>query len=241
LSRQAVEATLQSSQRGAAATLLAGEAIREAALGNVHGTRDFAVQALKLDPDSQGVKIETALAFASIGDKERAESLAQQAAKRRPLDTQMQSIWLPAIRGRIELTGKNPTAAIDLLQPTVRFELAATSPCNNDFCAQTSCMYSTYERGEAYLAAGRGLEAATEFQKILDHNGIVANCWTGALARLGVARSYALASRTTNGPDSQTEHLKAIASYKDFLALWREADSDLPLLKQAKLEYPSLQ
>jgi serine/threonine protein kinase len=240
LSRQAVEAALQNSEKGGAATLLAGEALHEAALGNVREARDAAGQALKLDPEGRGVKVETALAFATIGDKERAASLAEQAAKRRPLDTQLQSIWLPVIRSRIELTDKHPIPAIDLLQPTVRFELAATALCSNDFCSQTSCMYSTYERGQAFLEGGRDLEAAAEFQKIIDHSGIVTNCWTGALARLGAARSYALAFRTADGPDSQTTRAEAIAAYKDFLSLWKDADPDLPLLKRARSEYASL-
>jgi len=241
LSRQAVEAALQNSEKGGAATLLAGEALREAALGNTREAREATGEALKLDSESLGVKIQTAMAFASIGEKERAASLAEQAAKRRPLDTQVQSIWLPAIRGRTELTDKHPIAALDLLQPTVRFELAAAVICNNDFCAQTSCMHSTYERSEALLESGRGLDAAAEFQKIIDHSGIVMNCWTGALARLGLARSYALAFRSAGGQDSQTARAKAVAAYKDFLSLWKDADPDLPLLKRARSEYASLQ
>ena len=98
-----------------------------------------------------------------------------------------------------------------------------------------------YVRGEAYLAAGQGSAAAAEFQKILDHSGIVWNCWTGALARLGVARANALQSRTSQGADADAARVRALAAYKDFLTLWKDADPDIPILKQAKAEYAKLQ
>jgi hypothetical protein len=104
-----------------------------------------------------------------------------------------------------------------------------------------SCLYATYVRGEAYLAAGQGTAAATEFQKILDHHGIVWNCWTGALAHLGVARASALQARTSQGADADAGRARALAAYKDFLALWKDADPDIPILKQAKAEYAKLQ
>jgi hypothetical protein len=96
-------------------------------------------------------------------------------------------------------------------------------------------------RGEAYLVAGGGGAAAAEFQKILDHSGIVWNCWTGALAHLGVARANALQSRTSQGADADAARVRALAAYKDFLALWKEADPDIPILKEAKVEYAKLQ
>ena len=98
-----------------------------------------------------------------------------------------------------------------------------------------------YVRGEAYLAAGQGNAAAAEFQKILDHSGIVWNCWTGALAHLGVARANALQSRTSQGADADAARVRALAAYKDFLTLWKDADPDIPILKQAKAEYAKLQ
>ena len=96
-------------------------------------------------------------------------------------------------------------------------------------------------RGEAYLLAGQSKTAAAEFQKILDHSGIVWNCWTGVLAHLGVARADALQSRTSQGADADAAHVRALAAYKDFLALWKDADADIPILKQAKAEYAKLQ
>jgi eukaryotic-like serine/threonine-protein kinase len=102
-------------------------------------------------------------------------------------------------------------------------------------------LYHTYIRGKAYLAAGQGTQAAAEFQKILDHSGIVWNCWTGALAHLGVARANALESRTSQGADADAARVRALAAYKDFLTLWKDADPDIPILKQAKAEYARLQ
>jgi len=98
------------------------------------------------------------------------------------------------------------------------------------FINNISCQYSVYVRGQAYLAAGKGNEAAAEFHKILDHNGIVWNCWTGALARLGLARAYELSAETSKARDA----------YQDFLSLWKEADPDIPLLRQAKAQYAKL-
>ena len=107
--------------------------------------------------------------------------------------------------------------------------------------AQMSCLYPTYIRGQAYLAAGQGKEAAAEFQKILDHSGMVWNCWTGALARLGVARANALQAKTLTGADADLTRTRALASYKDFLTLWKDADPDIPIYEQAKAEYAKLQ
>jgi hypothetical protein len=110
-----------------------------------------------------------------------------------------------------------------------------------NFVANISCLYPMYVRGEAYLATKQGRPAAAEFQKILDHNGVVWNCWTGALAHLGVARAKALQSRTSQGADADAARVRALAAYKDFLALWQQADPDIPILREAKAEYAKLQ
>ena len=109
------------------------------------------------------------------------------------------------------------------------------------FVANISCLYPTYIRGEAYLAAGQGKPAAAEFQKILDHSGIVWNCWTGALAHLGVARANALDAKSLTGADADAARTRALAAYKDFLALWKDADPEIPVLIAAKAEYAKLQ
>ncbi|MGA8983345.1 MAG: hypothetical protein WB470_11775, partial [Candidatus Acidiferrales bacterium] len=151
------------------------------------------------------------------------------------LDTQILSLWIPAIQGQLELNKKNPSAALNTLQAASAIELGQIN-----FVANISCLYPTYVRGEAYLAAEQG-SAAAEFQKILDHNGIVWNCWTGALARLGVARANALEAKTSQGADADAARVRALAAYKDFLALWKDADPNIPLLIAAKSEYAKLQ
>ena len=192
---------------------------------------------MKLVPTSQAVEVEAALAFALAGDTARAESLAQDLNKRFPLDTQMQSLWLPAIQAQLALNRKDATKAINLLQPA----LPPIEYGQINFVANMSCLYPAYVRGEAYLAAGQGGAAATEFQKILDHSGIVWNCWTGALAHLGVARANALQAKSAQGADADAARVRALAAYKEFLTLWKDADPDIPILKEAKTEYAKLQ
>jgi tetratricopeptide (TPR) repeat protein len=216
-------------------------AVREAAFGNPVQARQSAAEALKLVPTSQGVEVEAALAFAMAGDAAQADSLAQNLNKRFPLDTQMQSLWLPAIRAQLALNRKNPSEALNDLQvalPPMEYGSIA-------FLNYVSCLYPTYERGEAYLTAGQGKEAAAEFQKIIDHSGIVWNCWTGALAHLGVARANALQATTLQAQgqpaDADAARVRALAAYKDFLTLWKDADPEIPILKQAKAEYAKLQ
>ncbi len=235
-SKLAVESAVRADSRETGAIWQAIAAQREAAYGNITEARQSAAEAVKLAPTSQGVESEAALAFAMAGDTARAESLAQDLGKRFPLDTQMQSLWLPAIQAQVALGKKNPPAALTTLQAASPVELAEIG-----FVANISCLYPTYVRGEAYLAAGQGSAAAAEFQKILDHNGIVWNCWTGALAHLGVARANALQARTSQGADADAARVRALAAYKDFLALWRDADPDIPILKEAKAEYAKLQ
>jgi hypothetical protein len=135
----------------------------------------------------------------------------------------------------VALDRKNPAAAIESLQAAVPIELGQIY-----FVANISCLYPTYLRGEAYLAAGQGKPAAAEFQKILDHNGIVWNCWTGALAHLGLARASALDSKSSQGADADAARTRALIAYKDSVALWKDADPDIPILKQAKAEYAKL-
>jgi eukaryotic-like serine/threonine-protein kinase len=161
--------------------------------------------------------------------------LAQDLGKRFPLDTQMQSLWLPAIQAQLALDRKNPAAALNAPQAVSPIELGEIA-----FVLNLSCLYPVYVRGGAYLAAGQGNAAAAEFQKILDHSGIVWNCWTGALAHLGVARANALQARTSRGADADAARVRALAAYQAFLTLWKDADPDIPILKQAKAEYERL-
>jgi hypothetical protein len=182
------------------------------------------------------VEIEAALAMAMNGDTAKSAFVAQDLSQRFPLDTQLQSLWLPTIQAQLALDKKEPTAALANLHVTAAVDRAAIQ-----FLANVSCRYPIYVRGEAYLAAGNGAAAAAEFQKILDHSGIVWNCWTGAMAHLGVARAKALQARTSQGVDADAARVRALAAYKDFLTLWKLADPDIPILREAKAEYTKLQ
>ena len=194
LTKRAVDSAIRADSKENGAIWQANAALQQAAYGNPAEARQSAAEALKLAPASQGVESEAALAFAMAGDTARAESLAQDLGKRFPLDTQMQSLWLPAIQAQLALDKKNPAAALNALQAASPIELGQIAFVNN-----ISCLYHVYVRGEAYLAAGQGSAAAAEFQKILDHSGIVWNCWTGALAHLGVARANALQAKNLAG------------------------------------------
>ncbi len=236
LTKQSIASAIRADSKETGAISQEVAAQREAAFGNPRDAKQEAANGLKLYPASEGVQVEAAVAFAMAGDAARAESLAQDLNKRFPLDTQMQSLWLPAIQARLALNRNSPTLALNALQAASPIELGQIA-----FVLNISCLYPTYVRGEAYLAAGQGSAAAAEFQKILDHSGIVWNCWTGALAHLGVARANALQSRTSQGADADAARVRALAAYKDFLTLWKDADSDIPILKQAKAEYAKLQ
>jgi predicted Zn-dependent protease len=140
--------------------------------------------------------------------------------KRFPVDTLLRDYWLPTTRAAIEVNRSNPAKAIELLQAAAAYELAPSY----------SQLYPVYVRGQAYLLLHRGNEAAAELEKFLDHRGLVMNCPLGALARLGLARAYAL----------QGDTAKARTTYQDFLTLWKDAEPDVPIFKQAKAEYAKL-
>jgi eukaryotic-like serine/threonine-protein kinase len=236
LTKRAVDSAVHADSKENGAIYVANAALQQAAYGNAAEARQLAANALKLAPTSSGVESETAIASAMAGDTVRAESLAQDLGKRFPLHTQIQSLWLPAIRAQLALDRKDPATALNTLQAASPLELGQIQ-----FVHNISCLYPVYLRGEAYLAAGQGKAAAGEFQKILDHSGIVWNCWTGALAHLGVARANALEARTSQGADADAARVRALAAYKDFLTLWKDADPDIPVLRQAKADYARLQ
>jgi tetratricopeptide (TPR) repeat protein len=235
LTKRAVESAVVADNKESGALWQAIAAQREAAFGNPAQAKQAAGGAYKLVPGSQGVAAESALAFAMAGDKSRAESLTEDLGKRFPLDTQIQSLWLPAIEAQLALHKKNPALALNTLQAASPIELGQIG-----FVLNMSCLYPVYVRGEAYLADGQGKAAAVEFQKILDHSGIVWNCWTGALAHLGMARANTLEIKTSEGADADAARVRALTAYEDFLTLWKDADPDIPILKQAKAEYSKL-
>jgi eukaryotic-like serine/threonine-protein kinase len=237
LTTKAVDSAIRTDNKEIGATFGATVAVQQAAYGNTAEGRQSAAAALKLSPSSANVQSEVALALAMAGDSAQAESLAKDLDKRYPLSTQMQSLWLPPIRAQVALNKKDPAGALKALEAT-------TSPQEFGqiaFVNNISCLYPTYIRGQAYLAAGQGAPAAAEFQKILDHSGIVWNCWTGALARLGVARANALVAKSSQGANADAGRVRSLAAYKDFLAIWKDADPDIPILIAAKAEYAKLQ
>jgi DNA-binding winged helix-turn-helix (wHTH) protein/Tfp pilus assembly protein PilF len=226
MSHSAVSQAQQAEQRERAGLWETGAAVREAFFGNAPEAKRRALAALELSKDRE-VEYGAAFALALSGDFLKAEALADDLEKRFPADTAVRSSYLPALRARLALSQGNAAKAIELLQVAVPHELG--SPRSSIY-ALFGALYPTYVRGEAYLAAHQGAEAATEFQKILDHRGIVVSDPIGALARLQSARAYALSS----------DKVKAKSAYQDFLSLWKDADPDIPILKQAKAEYAIL-
>jgi eukaryotic-like serine/threonine-protein kinase len=196
--------------------------VREAAFGNLQKARQAAALVLSQTTLGPNAEATGALTFGWADDTPHAESLLDGLTKRFPQDTLVQSVVLPTVQAQIELVRKNPARSIELLQTSAPYELGQ---------AFNGCIYPAYVRGEAYLAAKQGFAAGAEFQKILDHRRIVGLCETGALAHLGLARAYVLQGGT----------VKARTAYQDFLTLWKDADPDIPILKQAKAEYAKLQ
>ena len=236
LTKRAVDSAVRTDSKENGAIWWENAALREAAVGNFVEARSDAAAGLQLYPPSPSVQVEAALAYALVGDASQAQPLWRDLNQRYPLSTQVQSLWLPSISAQIAIDRKNAAAGIEQLE-------RALSPIeygNITFINQVSCLYPTYIRGQAFLAAGQGVQAAAEFKKILDHSGIVWNCWTGALARLGVARANALQAKTSQGANADAARVRALAAYKDFLALWKDADPDVPILKEAKSEYTKL-
>ena len=236
LTRRAVDSAIRADSKENGAIWEANAAIAEGAYGSSAEARKAAADVLKLAPASPGAEAEATLAFALSGDSARAETLAQDLGKRFPLDTQMQLLWLPAVRAQLALNRKNPAAAVSALQAASPVELGEFIYLNNG-----SCLYDVYLRGEAFLALRQGAAAAVEFQKILEHSGIVWNCWTGALAHLGVARANALLAKTAQGADADAARVRALGAYRDFFGIWKDADADILVLKQARAEYAKLQ
>jgi len=222
LTRRAMDSAQHHDAKEVAAAYQAAAALREVESGNREQARAEAKAALKLAPNRL-VRAVAALALARAGDTAGAEKLAAELDKTFPLDTLVQRYWLPTIRAGVALERQDPNRAIELLKVPSTIELGEpTQP--------TIFLCPAYLRGEAYLMLHDGSRAAAEFQKFLDHRGLVGNFPWGALARLGLARAYAL----------QGDMAKARAAYKDFLTPWKDADPDVPILKQAKAEYAKL-
>ena len=216
LSPRAVASAQHAEEKETAASYEASAALREALFGYPAEARQRVAAALELST-GRDVQYAAALALALIGDAARAQALTDVLSKRYPEDTIVQFMELPNLHAQLALSHNDAPKAIAALQAAEPYELGD--------------LYPVYVRGEAYLAAHEGSKAAGEFQKILDHRGIVVNEPIGALAHLGLARAHIL----------QGDTAKALAAYKDFLTLWKDADPDIPILKEAKAEYAKLQ
>jgi serine/threonine protein kinase len=222
-SQKAVAAARHDNAHEEAAVSVGNVALREAEFGNSARALKAADSALALLP-SKNVRILVALADARAGSAKLAQSLANELAKANPSDTLLNFYWLPTIRAAAELDLDHPAQAIAILQGTSAYELGQPLPLG------PGTLYPVYVRGQAYLQLGQASKAATEYQKLLDHPGCVMNYPFGALAHLQLGRAYALAGDKT----------QARTAYQDFLTLWKNADPDIPILKQAKAEYAKL-
>jgi eukaryotic-like serine/threonine-protein kinase len=223
-SRQAAESALRADSKEIAALWKANAALRDAELGETSSARQGAKAALGLS-SGRDVKTLVALTMARIGVASQAKALAEELRRNYPTNTLIKLYWLPTINAAIQLQENNSSAALRELETAAPYELGDPPPM------QKGTLYPAYLRGQAYLLAHNGSAAATEFQKLLDHRGIVLNFVTAALAHLQVGRAYTMSG---DAPKAKT-------AYQDFLTLWKDADPDIPILKQAKAEYAKLQ
>jgi eukaryotic-like serine/threonine-protein kinase len=223
LTRRAMDSAQHNDAKETAAGYRATAALREVESGNRRRALTDANAAVKLAP-TRDVRVMAALAMARAGDTAGAEKLAAELDKKFPLGTLVQRYWLPTIRAAVALQRKDPNRAIELSKIASPIELGQVEAIDVFLCP-------VYLRGEAYLLLRDGSRAAAEFQKFIDHRGVVVNFPWGALARLGLARAYALQGDTAKGR----------TAYQDFLTLWKDADPDIPILNKARAEYARLQ
>ncbi len=224
LSQKAVAAVRRENENEMAARFMVYAALREAEFGNSARAVEAANSALTLVA-SWDVKTLAALALSRAGSTKRAQTLVDEVAKANPSDTLLNLYWYPTIQASTELHQNRPSQAIDILQAAAPYELGQPSQMG------PATLYPVYVRGEVYLRLGEAVSAVSEFQKLLDHPGCVMNFLLGALAHLQLGRAYALAG----------DKAKSRIAYQDFFSLWKDADPDIPILKQARAEYAKLQ
>ena len=221
--RRAVDSAIRSDNREAAALWQVNAALREAEFGEAAVAKQDVTEALALAP-GRNVKVFAALALARIGETARAEGLVRGLEKSYPTNTVLKLYRLPSIKAALELKKGNSSQALVLLEVALPYEPGEPSP------SPLGTLYPAYLRGHAFLLGHNGAAAAAEFQKLLDHPGIALNFPLGVLAHLQMARAFVTTGDTA----------KAKGAYKDFLTLWKDADPDIPILKQAKAEYAKL-
>jgi DNA-binding winged helix-turn-helix (wHTH) protein/tetratricopeptide (TPR) repeat protein len=218
LSRRVVESAVRHGQTDLVGQWQINGALREALVGNNGRARQQA--SLALSRASTQVSREVAgVVFAMTGDSVRAKGLGQELTRSFPYDTMQINFWRPITLAAVQMSSNSPARALDELRAAAPYEMGEQLP-----------LLAAYLRGQAYLALHRGPEAAVEFQKLIDHRGLVGNRVYASLARLGAARSFWMESDT----------VKARAAYNDFFKLWRNADPDIPVLIAARAEYAKL-
>jgi len=223
-SRRAVDSAIRNGTMEVVAVRVVTGALWEAIFGNSAEAKKGAASAIHIAPRGRYIRGVVALALAVAGDNAQAQRLAAELAKEYPQDTLLNAYWLPMIHAQIKLNRHDPTRALEMLGRAQSYEMGIPTP-------HIAALAVLYLRGYAYLGAGQNKEAAREFQRILERPGIVLNSATGPLAHLGLGRALAAGGETAN----------ALAAYEDFFALWKDADPDIPILKQAKAEYEKLQ
>ena len=226
LSRRAVDLARQAGPQERAASYEAAAAMWNALFGNASAAKQGATAALQLSK-GRDVEYGAAFALALAGDSSQSQRLANDLEKRFPEDTSVRFSYVPSLRALVAVNQNDSRHAIELLQVAVPYELSATGLY---FFAFVGNLDSAFVRRRAYLSAHQGAQASAEFQRILDHRGIVAGDPIGALAHLQLERAYVLSGDTT----------KAKSACQDFLTLWKDADPDIPVLKQAKAEFAKL-
>jgi tetratricopeptide (TPR) repeat protein len=222
LARRASDSAVRSDAKETGAQWLASQALREAELGNVAAARQGVARALALAP-GRDVRVISALALARSGETAQSRTILEALQKSEPTNTYLKVYWFPVIEASIAMVQQAPDRAIVALEPALPYELGGPPP--------GVPMYPPYIRGLAYLAQRNGPAAAAEFQKFLDRPGVVQNFLLGSLAHLQLGRAYVISGDTA----------KAKTAYQDFLTLWKDADPDVPILKEAKAEYAKLQ
>lgn len=224
--RRAVQSAIQLEEKETGASYQAGAAVREALFGNNEQAKRLADESLKLSK-GKDVEYSAALALALAGEKARSQALSAELTEQFPQDTFVQLNYVPTLRAQLALLQKDSARAIEELHNAEPYDLGSEGGSG----AINTALFSVYIRGLAFLDARQGQEAAAEFQKILDHRGIVQNSPIGALAHLQLGRAYAM----------QGDNTKAKAAYQEFLTLWKDAEPDIPILKLAKTDSAKLQ
>jgi eukaryotic-like serine/threonine-protein kinase len=226
LSQRATDSADRADEKETAAKRELNAAMREAEFGNLTQARSQTSAALNIS-SARSARILAALVLARTGDTDRAQKMADELQTQNPLNSKMNFYWEPVIRAAIQISRKNPGKAIEVLQATEPYELGVPGPLPEI----GALLYPAYLRGEADLMLHEGRAAATEFQKFLENRSMVINSPLASLARLQLARAYSM----------QHDRAKAKAAYQDFLTLWKEADPNIPVLREAKAEYGRLQ